>query len=69
MGFLDKLLGREKKEEDMPAEPQMRSEGTQPDTSSIAEPPAAPPPPAPPADMAQEPGTEGTAPPPERNQP
>jgi hypothetical protein len=64
MGFLDKLLGREKKEEDMPAEPQMRSEGTQPDTSSVAEPP-----PAPPADMAQEPGTEGTSPPPERNQP
>ena len=52
----------------MPAEPQMRSEGTQPDTSSVAEPPMTPPP-APPADMAQEPGSEGTAPPPERNQP
>jgi hypothetical protein len=37
MGFLDKLLGREKKEE-MPAEPQMRSEGTQPETGGMAEP-------------------------------
>lgn len=47
MGFLDRLLGREKKEE-MPAEPQMRSEGTQPETEEIAEPPP----------MAPEPGSE-----------
>jgi hypothetical protein len=49
MGFLDKLLGREKKEE-MPAEPQMRSEGTQPEPESMAEPPS----------MPSEPGSEGT---------
>jgi hypothetical protein len=55
MGFLDKLLGREKKAEDMPAEPQTRSEGTQPDTASIPEPP-----PVRPEGMGQEPGTEGT---------
>jgi hypothetical protein len=70
MGFLDKLLGRDKEPDDMPAEPQMRSEGTQPETTGMAEPPPAP---APPADMPQEPGmgTEGTPPPPppERNEP
>jgi hypothetical protein len=49
MGFLDRLLGREKKEE-MPAEPQMRSEGTQPEPESMAEPPP----------MPSEPGSEGT---------
>lgn len=49
MGFLDRLLGREKKEE-MPAEPQMRSEGTQPETEGMPEPPP----------MAPEPGGEGT---------
>lgn len=64
MGFLDKLLGREKKPEDMPAEPQMRSEGMEPEPSGMAEAP-------PPAEMPQEPGmgTEGTSPPPERDQP
>jgi hypothetical protein len=53
MGFLDKLLGREKKAEDMPApaEPQPRSEGTMPEPGGMTEPPAAPPPGA-----AQEPG-------------
>jgi hypothetical protein len=61
MGFLDRLLGREKKAEDMPAEPQMRSEGTQPETAGMPEPP-----PARPEGMRQEPGTEGT--PPERDQ-
>jgi hypothetical protein len=60
MGFLDRLLGREKKAEDMPAEPQMRSEGTQPEAASMPEPPARP------EGMGQEPGTEGT--PPEREQ-
>jgi hypothetical protein len=49
MGFLDKLLGREKKE-DMPAEPQPRSEGTQPEPGGMTEPPP----------MAPEPGSEGT---------
>jgi len=53
MGFLDRLLGREKKAEDMPAEPQMRSEGTQPDTASMPEPP-----PGQPEGMEQEPGPE-----------
>jgi hypothetical protein len=48
MGFLDRLLGREKKEE-MPAEPQMRSEGTQPEPEGMAEPPP----------MPSEPGSEG----------
>lgn len=57
MGFLDKLLGREKKAEDMPAEPPPRSERTMPDTGGMTEPPAAPPP-----GMAQEPGTEGSRP-------
>jgi hypothetical protein len=51
MGFLDRLLGREKKEE-MPAEPQMRSEGTQPETEGMAEPP--------PMASEPEPGSEGT---------
>jgi hypothetical protein len=55
MGFLDRLLGREKKEE-MPAEPQMRSEGTQPEPEGMAEPESmAEPPP-----MPSEPGREGT---------
>jgi hypothetical protein len=54
MGFLDKLLGREKKE-DMPAEPQMRREGAQPDTGGIGEPP-----PERPGGMPPEPGTERT---------
>lgn len=62
MGFLDRLLGREKKAEDMPAEPQRRSEGTMPETEAMPEPPAAPPP-----GMAQEPRTEGS--PPERETP
>lgn len=62
MGFLDRLLGREKKAEDMPAEPQMRSEGTQPEPGGMAEPP-----PEPPEGMTQEPRTEGT--PPERETP
>jgi hypothetical protein len=61
MGFLDRLLGREKKE-DMPAEPPPRSEGTMPETGGMTEPPAAPPP-----GMGQEPGTGG--PPPERERP
>jgi hypothetical protein len=61
MGFLDRLLGREKKE-DMPAEPQMRSEGTMPEPGGMAEPP-----PERPEGMAQEPGTEGR--PPERGNP
>lgn len=55
MGFLDRLLGREKKEE-MPAEPQMRSEGTQPEPESMPEPP----PMAEPPSMPSEPGSEGT---------
>jgi hypothetical protein len=55
MGFLDKLLGREKKEE-MPAEPQMRSEGTQPETGGMAEPESMAEPPS----MPSEPGSEGT---------
>lgn len=55
MGFLDRLLGREKKEE-MPAEPQMRSEGTQPEPESMPEPP----PMAEPPSMPSEPGNEGT---------
>jgi hypothetical protein len=55
MGFLDRLLGREKKAEDMPAEPPPRSEGTMPDTGGMTEPPAAPPP-----GMPQEP--EGSRP-------
>jgi hypothetical protein len=55
MGFLDRLLGREKKEE-MPAEPQMRSEGTQPETGGMAEPEGMAEPPA----MPSEPGSEGT---------
>jgi hypothetical protein len=55
MGFLDRLLGREKKAEDMPAEPQMRQEGTQPVTEGMAEPP-----PERPEGMAQEPGTGGS---------
>jgi hypothetical protein len=54
MGFLDRLLGREKKAEEMPAEQPMREEGMQPEP-----PPAAP--------MGQEPGTEGSQP--EREQP
>ena len=45
MGFLDKLLGREKKD-DMPAEPQMRDEEAAPMTPPAPEggmtPPAAP---------------------------
>jgi hypothetical protein len=49
MGFLDKLLGREKKD-DMPAEPQMSGEGTQPETERIPEPPP----------MTSEPPSEGT---------
>jgi hypothetical protein len=56
MGFLDRLLGREKKEEmpaePMPAEPQMRGEGTQPETEGMAEPP--------PMASEPEPGSEGT---------
>ena len=61
MGFLDRLLGREKKEE-MPAEPQMRSEGTQPETEGMAEPPPMAPEPegmAEPPPMPSEPGGEG----------
>jgi hypothetical protein len=54
MGFLDRLLGREKKE-DMPAEPQMRREGAQPDTAGMGEPP-----PERPGGVTQEPRTEGT---------
>lgn len=61
MGFLDKLLGREKKE-DVPAEPQMRHEEAQPMSEGMAEPP-----PERPEGMAQEPGTEGS--PPERETP
>jgi hypothetical protein len=62
MGFLDRLLGREKKDEDMPAEPQMRSEGTQPEPSGMAE--------APPAEgMPQEPPSQGSGTPPERETP
>jgi hypothetical protein len=57
MGFLDRLLGREKKAEDMPAEPQMRREGTEPETQGMTEPPP----------MPQQPGTEGS--PPERETP
>jgi hypothetical protein len=56
MGFLNRLLGREKKE-DMPAEPQTRSEGTQPEPEGMAEPPPMPP----------QPGSEGSQG--ERNQP
>jgi hypothetical protein len=58
MGFLDRLLGREKKAEDMPAEPPPRSEGAMPDTGGMNEPPPAAPPPG----MGQEPGTEGSRP-------
>jgi hypothetical protein len=61
MGFLDRLLGREKKEE-MPAEPQMRSEGTQPEPEGMGSEGMAEPPP-----MAPEPGSEGTRP--EREEP
>jgi hypothetical protein len=53
MGFLDRLLGREKKDEEMPAEPQPMSEGTQPNPGAMTPPP--------------EPGAEGTEP--EREQP
>jgi hypothetical protein len=42
MGFLDKLLGREKKAEEMPAEPQMRGEGTQPEPGGMTQPPPEP---------------------------
>lgn len=56
MGFLDRLLGREKKAEAMPAEPPARSEGTQPETPSMPEPPPA----RPEGGMAQGSGTEGT---------
>jgi hypothetical protein len=52
MGFLDRLLGREKKAEDMPAEPQMPREGAQPETEGMAEPP--------PMASEPEPGSEGT---------
>jgi hypothetical protein len=55
MGFLDRLLGREKKDEEMPAEPQMGREGTQPETGGMPEPPAERP-----EGMAPEPGTERT---------
>jgi hypothetical protein len=54
MSFLDKLLGREKKE-DMPAEPQTRREDAEP--GGMGEPPP----------MAPEPGTEGSQT--ERDQP
>ena len=54
MSFLDRLLGREKKE-DMPAEPQPRSEDTQPAPGGMSEP------------SPMEPGTEGS--PGERDQP
>lgn len=60
MGFLDRLLGREKKAEDMPAEPQMRSEGTMPEPGGMAEPPPERP-------EGMESGTEGR--PPERETP
>jgi hypothetical protein len=39
MGFLDRLLGREKKEEGMPAEPQMREDTPPPATGGMTEPP------------------------------
>jgi hypothetical protein len=54
MSFLDRLLGREKKE-DMPAEPQTRREDTQPEPGGMSEPPP------------MEPGTEGSQA--ERDQP
>ena len=54
MSFLDRLLGREKKE-DMPAEPQPRSEDAQPEPGGMSEP------------SPMEPGTEGS--PGERDQP
>jgi hypothetical protein len=63
MGFLDKLLGRDKESEDMPAEPQMRDEAPPPEPATM---PETPPAPAPPQGM-PEPGTEGT--PPERETP
>lgn len=50
MGFLDRLLGREKKADDMPAEPPMRHEASQPETEGMAEPPP----------MSPEPGAEGS---------
>lgn len=62
MGFLDRLLGREKKAEDMPAEPPMRHEGME--STGMGEPPAQAP--EQPGGMS-EPGAEG--PPPERKQP
>ena len=43
MGFLDRLLGREKKAEDMPAEPQTRREDVQPEPGGMTEPPPKPP--------------------------
>ena len=42
MSFLDRLLGRDKKDE-MPAEPQMREEGTQPEPGGMTAPPPEPP--------------------------
>ena len=54
MSFLDRLLGREKKE-DMPAEPPARSEEMQPEPGGMSEP------------SPMEPGTEGS--PGERDQP
>jgi hypothetical protein len=55
MGFLDRLLGREKKAEDMPAEPM--EPGTMPEPGGMTEPP-----PDRPEGMAPEPGSEGSRP-------
>jgi hypothetical protein len=63
MGFLDRLLGREKKAEDMPAEPPMSREGME--STGMGEPPPAKPPEQP--GGMSEPGAEGS--PPEREQP
>jgi len=63
MGFLDRLLGREKKAEDMPAEPPPRSEGTMPEAAgTMPDTPGTTQPTAPPPGMPQEPGTEGSEP-------
>ena len=59
MGFLDRLLGREKKTDDMPAEPPMRSEGTMPETEGMADPMAEPISERP-EGMTREPGGEGS---------
>jgi hypothetical protein len=59
MGFLDRLLGREKKE-GMPAEPPMREDMPPPATGGMTEPP-----PGSAGGMTEEPRTEGS----EREQP